>query len=75
MLRRVLGNLALARPLNHHLKLPTHRWRTAATRMSLSIDLTQRLDCQDLVVIAKQACEAILQVYNSEVRSPGPWAF
>ena len=71
MLRRVLtGSLALAAPLNHHPKLPTHRWRSAAARMSLSIQLTQQVDCQDVVSIAKQACEAILQVYNSEVRSP-----
>jgi hypothetical protein len=74
MLRRVLtGSLALAGPLNHHSKQPTHRWRCATTRMSLSIEFTQKVDCQDVVSIAKQACDAILQVYNSEVRSLWPW--
>lgn len=36
--------------------------------MSLEIKLTQRVECWAVVEIAKQACEAILRVYNSEVR-------
>lgn len=36
--------------------------------MSLEVALTQRVDCAAVVAIAKQACEAILAVYNSEVR-------
>ncbi|PRW61118.1 3 (2),5 -bisphosphate nucleotidase [Chlorella sorokiniana] len=37
--------------------------------MSLEVALTQRVDCAAVVVIAKQACQAILAVYNSEAES------
>ncbi len=36
--------------------------------MSLEVTLTQQVDCAAVVAIAKQACQAILAVYNSEVR-------
>lgn len=36
--------------------------------MALELSLKQRVACDDVVQIAKQACEAILRVYNSEVR-------
>ena len=35
--------------------------------MSLDIKLTQHVDCQQVISIAKEASEAILRVYNSEV--------
>ncbi len=34
--------------------------------MSLDIRLSQHVECQDVVDIARQACEAILKVYNGE---------
>jgi len=37
--------------------------------MGLDIRITQRVDSQRVISLAKQACEAILQVYNSEVRT------
>lgn len=37
--------------------------------MSLEIMVKQRVDCQQVVQIAKAACEAILRVYNSEADS------
>jgi hypothetical protein len=35
--------------------------------MSLGIELSQQVDCQQVVDIAKHACDAILAVYNTEV--------
>lgn len=35
--------------------------------VGLDIRITQRVDCQQVISLAKQACKAILQVYNSEV--------
>lgn len=35
--------------------------------MALHIKLTQHVDCQQVVGIARAACDAILRVYNSEV--------
>lgn len=37
--------------------------------MSLDVSLSQHIDCQQVVAIARQACEAILKVYNSEAES------
>lgn len=37
--------------------------------MSLELNIVQRVACSDVVAIARQACEAILRVYNSEARA------
>lgn len=51
----------------NHPSFPPRCGNLRAT-MSLEINLKQQVDCQQVVGIAKQACEAILSVYNSEVR-------
>lgn len=39
--------------------------------MSLTIPITQRISCEDVVKIAEKAAEAILAVYDSKVSEFG----
>ena len=47
--------------------------RTGLRAMSLDLQLTQRIDCADVIAIAEEAAAAILKVYSSHV-SDQNWA-